>query len=108
MGMFMDLVREHRRGLTHDDLTEQLREVIAGVAVERRTGSLSVNFTFSPRAKGEGVDVTVAINAKPPKPEAASSVFFITPNNELVREDPRQENLGLRDIGPTQAFKGVG
>ena len=107
MAMFMDLVREHRRGLTHDDLTEQLREVVAGVSVEQKSGSLTVKFTFAPRAKGEGVDVSVAIDAKPPKPEAASSVFFITPNNELVREDPRQAAMELRDIGPAAAHRGV-
>ena len=106
--MFMDLIREHRRGLTHDDLTEELKELVAAVDEQKRAGSLTITIKLNPRAKGEGIDVSFAINSKPPKEEAGSSIFFVTPGNELVREDPRQANMELREIGPAGAHRGVG
>lgn len=96
--MFMDLIREHRRGLTHDELTTELRDLVAAVAELRKTGSLTVTLKLTPRPQGEGVDVSCAINSKPPKEEPASSIFYISPNNELVREDPRQSAMELREV----------
>ena len=105
--MFMDLIREHRRGLTHDDLTEKMREVLAGVSEEGKSGKLTVTFNFAPRAKGEGIDVSCAIDAKPPKPEAASSIFYLTPNNDLQRMDPRQADMDLREVPPASVAKAL-
>lgn len=105
--MFMDLIREHRRGLTHNDLTDKMREVLAAVAEEDKAGKLQVTFTFAPRAKGEGIDVAVTIDAKPPKSEPATSIFYLTPNNDLTRADPRQADMDLREVAPASAAKAL-
>lgn len=105
--MFMDVLREHRRGLTHDDINDKMREVLAGVEEEGKSGSLTLKFTFSPRAKGEGIDVAVAINANPPKPEAATSIFYLTPNGDLQRQDPRQADMDLREVPPASIAKAL-
>lgn len=33
---FLDLLREHRNGLTHDELTDALNELVEAVAAERK------------------------------------------------------------------------
>jgi hypothetical protein len=38
----------------------------------------------------ETVTLTAALDVKLPKPERVSSLFFITPENNLTRRDPRQ------------------
>lgn len=105
--MFMDFLRAHRRGLTHDDLTDKLKELALAVMEEGRPGSMTITIALKPRAKGEGIDASVAINSKPPKEEPGSSIFFITPSGELVRDDPRQTDMELREIGPASAHLGV-
>jgi len=102
----MDFLREHRTGITHDTLSDALQELVAAVAQEGKAGYLTLKIGIKPRGKDDGLDVSAEIACKPPKETPGSSVFFVTPENNLVREDPRQRNMDLREVPPT-AFKGV-
>jgi hypothetical protein len=99
---FLDLLREHRGGLTHDELSEALQELIEGVVAERKAGKMTLELTIKPQGDG-AVMVVSEVKVKPPKPADRASLFFVTPENNLVRQDPRQPNLPLREIGGKQA-----
>lgn len=104
---FMDFLREHRNGLTHDSLSDALQEIVAAVVQEQRAGKLTLTITVKPMGKQDGLEVSADIKATPPKETAGVSIFFATPENNLARQDPRQQTMELREIGPTAAHKGV-
>lgn len=104
---FYDFLREHREGRTHDDLAMALNELIAAVNEEGKAGSLTFTVSVKPMGKGDGLEVAADIKVKPPKKTAGVSIFFSTPENNLVRQDPRQQSMELREVGPAAAHRGV-
>lgn len=104
---FYDFLREHRNGVTHDELADALNELVAAVIEENKAGTLTFTVAIKPMGKSDGFDVSAEIKTKPPKKTPGSSVFFATPDNNLVRQDPRQATMELREVGPAAAFKGV-
>lgn len=99
--------QEHRNGLTHDEITDAMRDLVAAVTDEQKAGKLTITITVKPMGKGDGLEVAVAVKAAPPKETPGVSIFFATPENNLQRADPRQTAMELRDIGPAAAHKGV-
>lgn len=55
--------------------------------------------------KAGTVIVTDDVNIKLPKPEKRQTIMFVTPENNLVTTDPRQQALTLTDAnGPAPAL----
>ncbi len=98
---FADLLREHRNGATHDELSDKLQELVAAVVEEGKSGTLSLTISIKPMGKGDGFEVSAAVKLAAPKPTPGVSIFFASPENNLVRQDPRQTNLELREVGPS-------
>jgi hypothetical protein len=42
-----------------------------------------------------------------PAPVPGVSIFYPTPEGNLVRQDPRQQSMELREIGPAEAHRGL-
>lgn len=104
---FADFLRDHRNGLTHEELSEALNTLVGAVNEERRGGTLTFTVAVKPMGKSDGLEVSADIKLTPPKPAPGVSIFFSTPENNLVRQDPRQQAMDLREIGPAQAHRGV-
>lgn len=104
---FMDVLREHRAGRTHDDLTEALQLVVAAVAEARKAGALTLKLEVKPHSDGS-VMVVSHIGTKIPKEAGGSAIFFVTPENNLERQDPRQSDLPLRAIPIADAPRAIG
>lgn len=98
---FLDLLREHRNGLTHDELSDALNEVVEAVATERKAGKLSLTISIKPHGDG-AVMVMDDVKITKPKVSKGGSLFFVTPDNNLARQDPKQPNLPLREIGSAE------
>lgn len=105
--MFMDFLREHRSGLTHSELTDALKELVAAVTDEHKGGKITLTISVKPLGKGDGLEVACDLKLAPPTPTPGTSIWFATPSNELTRQDPRQQAMDLREIGPASAHKGV-
>jgi len=104
---FYDFLREHRNGLTHDELADALNELVAAVTEENKGGTLTFTVSVKPMGKSDGLEVSADIKVKPPKKTAGVSIFFATPENNLVRQDPRQQSMELREIGPSSAARAL-
>ena len=104
---FYDFLREHRSGVTHDNLSDALQELVASVIEENKSGKLTLTISVKPMGKQDGLEVSAEIKIAPPKPAAGVSIFFATPENNLVRQDPRQQSMELREITPATAHQGV-
>lgn len=105
---FVDLLREHRTGLTHDTLSVRLQELVAAVSSENRAGSLTITIAMKPAGKDSGAfEVEITSKLKVPEPNGGTSIFYVTPENNLSRADPRQAVMELREVGPSLAHKGI-
>lgn len=104
---FNDFLREHRGGVSHDELSDALQELVAGVVAEGKGGTLTFKISVKPAGKTGGLEVTDEIKVSPPKETKSATIFFASPENNLVRQDPRQASLELREIKPALAHQGV-
>ena len=104
---FMDFLREHRNGLTHDELSDRLQELVAAVTEEGRAGKLTLTVTIKPMGKSDGLEVAAEVKSAPPKQTPGVSIFFASPENNLVRQDPRQQTMELREVGPASAARAL-
>lgn len=99
---FMDLLREQRNGRLHDLLTEKMQELVQSVVEERKGGTLTMTLTVTPKGDG-AVLLSDKVAIKTPEPARGESLFFVTPENNLERQDPRQREMELRPVGLTDS-----
>jgi hypothetical protein len=104
---FNDLLREHRNGMTHDELSDALNELVAAVADEKRGGTLTFTVSVKPYGKDGALEVSAETKVKLPKKTPGSSIFYVSPENNLLREDPRQTKMELREAPPTSAARAL-
>lgn len=97
---FHDFLREHRNGVTHDELSDALQDLVAAVIEEQKAGKLTLTVSIKPLGKSDGLEVSAEVKSVPPKTQPGVSIFFASPENNLVRQDPRQQTMELREIGP--------
>ncbi len=95
-------IAEVEDGELHADLTRALQSLIAelhegrAAGVSRAAGKLAVTFDF---VLADGVvEVRADIASKTPKRPRGRSIFWVTPENNLSRRNPRQPDLPFRDV----------
>lgn len=95
---FTDTLVHLRYGKTHDDLTEELNKLTAKVMETNKPGTLTLKLKLSPTKSGQ-VEIDDSVTCVLPKDQRGSTLFFATPENNLQREDPRQDSLpGIRQV----------
>ena len=98
---FLDILAELRRGKTASDLTEEMHKLIAACSDTGKKGQIVLTLTVEPdkNSDGERWNVSDQITVKTPRRTVKPSMFFLTPEGNLTRTDPRQDTFdGLRDV----------
>jgi len=96
---FFDTARDIRRGQFLEDCADELLKVVKAAEETGKSGKLVITLTIKPTTKGNGVTMlSDEIVAKLPRLPAGETVFFVTPDNNLVANDPRQKALDLKSI----------
>ena len=90
---FLTVLGELRKGLTASELSDDLAALIKSVRDTGKKGGLTIKLEFIPSSGGETVLVTADWSLKEPLPNKASTTFFTTDDNLLVRHDPRQREM---------------
>lgn len=109
---FGTFIAEVEDGELHSDLTRAMQALIADlhdgrtIGQARASGKLTVTFDF---VLADGVvEVRADIVSKTPKRPRGRSIFWVTPENNLSRRNPRQPDLPFRDVnaaaGPTRTI----
>ena len=100
---FALIMQDLRDGRVHAELTQQFGDLIQKVQETGKAGELVVKIKGKPATKGnvDKVMIADAVSVNLPKPERGEDVFFLTEDNELSRNHPRQGSLELRDATPT-------
>jgi hypothetical protein len=105
---FAVFLQDLRDGRAHSELSGQLEELITKVKETGKAGGLTLKIKIKPASRGGDVDkVTVSdqITVDLPKPERGEDFFWLTEDNDLSRNHPRQQNLELREATATQPTK---
>lgn len=95
---FTDVIRDMRFGEMLDELDCDLNQLVTAVESTGKSGTLTITMTLKPSSSG-AIEVTDAVKVKLPKLAKGSSLFFATPEGNLVRNNPRQDELpGLKEV----------
>lgn len=98
---FTDMLVSLRWGTLHDDLTQELNELVKKCSDTGKVGTLSLTLKLKPGSGGQ-IEVIDDIKVTAPKETKGTSIMFATVENNLVREDPRQQSIeGLRSVDMT-------
>lgn len=88
---FGTFLLEQAQGRSHDELSDNLHELIARVRETGKKGSLTYTVTVSPLDKEVySLKVEDSINLKLPEHDRPTSIFYPDAEGNLSRRDPRQ------------------
>lgn len=94
---FADVLRDLAGGTTYEDLTAGLALVVEAVQDTRKMGEVSVKLKVKPNGESS-VIITDEIKLKAPEATRGETVFFTTAGGNLLRDDPKQDKLPLREV----------
>lgn len=96
--LFTDVLRDMRFGETLDELSDEFNKLVQAVEDTGRPGEIILSIKLKPSTAG-AIEVTDLIKTKLPPPQKGTSLFFATPEGNLVRNDPRQSEIpGLKQV----------
>lgn len=97
--LFMHTLNSMDYGVTPEELSDALAEVLQGVRDTGKQGTLTLKLTLKPEAIAAGqVSITPDIIAKAPQLPRDKALLFFTPDNNIQREDPRQRTMGFEAV----------
>ncbi|MDB5988887.1 MAG: hypothetical protein JWQ10_290 [Herbaspirillum sp.] len=95
---FTDVLRDMRFGETLDELGEEFNKLVQAVENTGRAGEMTLQIKLKPSTAG-AIELTDLVKVKLPAPQKGTSLFFATPEGNLVRNDPRQKEIpGLKEV----------
>lgn len=94
---FIDTFRQVEGGILLEELADTQREIIQAIQHTNKKAVLTITLTYTPEGQGQ-VSIEADIKAKAPKLSRGRSLFFMTPDANLERNDPRQTTLELRPV----------
>lgn len=94
---FFDVARDIRRGQFLEDCADELQKAVAAVEETGKAAKLTIEIAIKPAARGNGaVVLSDRVRAKLPDLGAGETIMFVTTENNLVPNDPRQAKLDLK------------
>lgn len=88
---FLATLQKHRGGGLLAEASDKLNALVAAVAATGKRGKMTIQLSVVPAQVGEQCatfhdDITV----KAPKAPAPASMWFMTPDGQLLKENPKQ------------------
>jgi hypothetical protein len=109
---FAVLIQQLGEGDFHADVSSELQKV-SGLLSElanqyggKAKGTLTITLALSAEDNGT-ITIDADVKTKTPKLRRARSLFFVTKGNNLVKENPRQRKLPLREVPGTGPARDV-
>lgn len=97
---FTDVLGEIENGELLRDLTEAVYNITFAVMETRKPGELKITLKFVPT--GKSVEVLSKYDSKEPEHDRMTTTFFVAQDGALVRNDPNQPRLPLREVDAAQ------
>lgn len=99
---FIDTLRDVEFGHLLNELSEKQNEVVTAVQSTGKAGKLVIELDYKPEGQGQ-LTIRSNIKTKIPTLPRGTTLFFVTPERNLTRDDPRQQKLELREVETTPA-----
>jgi len=93
---FSDIVTELDNGRVHEQLSEELEQIVDGVQTHGTKGQIVI--TLDIKKEGDRAVIGCSSKAKIPKAAMHGTLYYFGRNGGLSREDPRQ--LSLKTLAP--------
>jgi hypothetical protein len=97
MRPIVDTLREVEFGNLLEELTAVQAEVVQAVSATQKGGEITIKLTYKPEGNGQ-LTIKADVKKKVPQHSRGTSLFFMTPEGSLQREDPRQQKLPLKSV----------
>lgn len=83
-----------------EEATEALNDLVHATTETGKAGSLTLTIKMKPiGGKAGQMELETDVKAKLPQPTKGKTILFTTVDNNLSRQDPRQQTLeGVRDV----------
>lgn len=94
---FIDTLRDAERGRFLDSLTDEQSKLIEAIKLTGKKGKIVITLEYVPDGEHQ-VTMKSSFATTVPKASRASTTFFVTDENTLQREDPRQQSMELREV----------
>lgn len=94
---FIDTLRDIESGGLLDELSETQHSLIDAIRLTGKGGELTIKLAYKPDGNGQ-MTIKADVKAKEPALSRGTSLFFLTPEGNLTRRDPRQQDLPLRTV----------
>lgn len=94
---FLSTLQRHRGGAVLHEASQKLAELTAAVHATGKAGTLTLTFALKPASRGvNAVVLKDRVACKVPSIEAEESFWFADSSGSLLKEDPRQKQLGFQ------------
>lgn len=94
---FIDTLRDLEGGYLLDELSGHQHGLVDQVRLTNKPGSLTIVLNYKPDGAGQ-LSIKADVKVKEPKLARGNSLFFLTPEGNLTRNDPRQQSMDLRPV----------
>lgn len=97
---FAEWLQEQRSGQAHIECSDALNELVEAVQATGKQGTVTLTVKVKPAGKGDHGTVLVAdtVTVKLPQAERGEAIFFADDDHNLVRHNPAQQQLPLREV----------
>lgn len=94
---FAQFLEQVEFGSVAQQATDELNDLIHAITETGKSGSLTITIKIKPIGNTGQVEIDSDVKAKQPAPTRGKTLMFCTPDNNMQRENPRQQLLeGLR------------
>lgn len=90
---FMRMLGELRGGSAVTDASAELAHVVEEVKKTGMAGELTIKLKVNPNDDGETLGIVYKIESKVPKKSKPATNFWVGNEGQLLREDPRQQEM---------------
>lgn len=97
MKPFDETLKDIEFGHLSRELAEIQQEVVKAVSETNKAGEITIKLTFKPEGSGQ-LTIKADVKKKIPQLPRGTSLFFMTPEGNIQREDPRQQKLPLKSV----------
>ena len=95
---FAQFLQEQREGVLHAELGEKLQELVKACSETSKSGSLQLTIQCAPTKNGVAFELTDKVKLNLPEYDRGASLFFKDRKGNLLRKDPNQQELPLREV----------
>lgn len=97
MSEFTKIFGDLEKGKAASDISDALTELVAACKDVGKKGELSIKLTLRPGGD-DTVRFAVEFSSKTPKRDRKETTFFVTEDNQLTRDNPKQAEIEFNAV----------